>query len=94
MKSKNAVGLKEQIKKAKSETEINKLLAEGKTYDEASIQTKSAWKNAAKKRINELTPQPKAEVKPVEVVAETSPTKSSSKKGDKKGKEKYNANKH
>ena len=44
-------GLRQQILSATSEEEVTKLIAEGKTYEFASIQTRNSWKNAAN-RVN------------------------------------------
>lgn len=46
------MGLRQKILSAASEEEVNKLLAEGKTYEFASNKTRSSWKNAAARRLN------------------------------------------
>ena len=40
-------GLRQRILSATSEEEVNKLMAEGKTYEFASIKTRNSWKTAA-----------------------------------------------
>jgi hypothetical protein len=49
------MGLRQEIKNAKSESEINAFLNTGKTYEYASPRTKSSWKSTAKNRLLELT---------------------------------------
>jgi len=49
------MGLREQIKNAGSETEINALLSKGNAFDYASDKTKNSWKSTAKIRIAELS---------------------------------------
>lgn len=49
------MGLREQIKNAKSDSEINTLLQSGQKYEFASARTKSAWKSTAKFRLAELS---------------------------------------
>lgn len=49
------MGLREQIKNAGSEAEINQLISNGKTYEWASDRTKNSWKSTAKFRIAELS---------------------------------------
>lgn len=49
------MGLREQIKQAKTETEVTELVSKGKSYEWASDQTKRSWKSTAKFRIAELT---------------------------------------
>ena len=41
------MGLKEQIKKANSESEIFSLLSKGKSFEFATEDTRRAWKSAA-----------------------------------------------
>jgi len=48
------MGLKEQIKSAKSDSEINTLLQSGQKYEFASTRTKNSWKSTAKFRLTEL----------------------------------------
>jgi hypothetical protein len=43
-------GLKQKILLATSEEEVNKLLAEGKTYEFASRRTRNSWANAARRK--------------------------------------------
>ena len=49
------MGLREQIKNAGSESEIESLISKSKTFDYASDKTKNAWKSTAKFRISELS---------------------------------------
>lgn len=49
------MGLREQIKNAKSEAEIAELVSKGKTYEWASDRTKNSWKSTSKFRIAELS---------------------------------------
>lgn len=49
------MGLREQIKNAGSEAEINELVSKGKTYEWASDRTKNSWKSTAKFRIAQLS---------------------------------------
>jgi len=61
------MGLREQIRKANSESEIASLLSKGNTFDMASGITKSSWKSTARLRLSELNnPPPKSTDKPVE----------------------------
>jgi len=48
------MGLKEQIKKANSESEIFSLLSKGKSFEFATEDTRRAWKSAAKVRLSTL----------------------------------------
>ena len=48
------MGLREQIRKANSETEITSLLSKGNNFDMASGITKRSWKSTARLRLNEL----------------------------------------
>lgn len=43
-------GLKQRILLATSEEEVKSLLAEGKTYEFASLKTRSSWTNAARRK--------------------------------------------
>jgi deoxyribose-phosphate aldolase len=43
-------GLRQRILLAISQDEVSKLLAEGKTYEFASVKTKNAWTNAARRK--------------------------------------------
>lgn len=43
-------GLKQKILSATSEEEVNKLIAEGKTYEFASRKTRNSWANAARRK--------------------------------------------
>lgn len=45
------MGLKQKILSAASEEEVNKLVAEGKTYEFASVKTRNSWKSAATRRL-------------------------------------------
>jgi hypothetical protein len=45
------MGLREQIKNAESEAEINVLLSKGNAFEYASNKTKNAWKSTAKFRM-------------------------------------------
>ncbi len=53
------MGLRQKILSAASEEEVNKLLAEGKTYEFASTKTRNAWKHAAERRLKGATYAPK-----------------------------------
>ena len=44
------LGLRQKILTASSEEEVKKLLAEGKTYEFASVRTQNSWKNAARRK--------------------------------------------
>jgi hypothetical protein len=48
------MGLKEQIKKANSESEIFSLLSKGKSFEFATEDTRRAWKSTAKVRLSML----------------------------------------
>ena len=50
------VGLRERIAGAKTPTEIEMLLAEGRDYTAASRKTQKSWKATAAKRKKELCP--------------------------------------
>lgn len=43
-------GLKQKILLATSEEEVNKLIADGKTYEFASRKTRNSWANAARRK--------------------------------------------
>ena len=43
-------GLRQRILLATSQDEVSKLLTEGKTYQFASVKTKNAWTNAARRK--------------------------------------------
>jgi hypothetical protein len=63
------MGLREQIRKANSESEITSLLSKGNNFDMASGMTRRAWKSTARFRLGELNnpnPTPKSVEKPVE----------------------------
>lgn len=49
------MGLRQQIKNAKSDSEINTLLQSGQKYEFASTRTKNSWKSTAKFRLAELS---------------------------------------
>lgn len=53
------MGLRQKILSAASEEEVNKLLAEGKTYEFASVKTRNSWKNAASRRLKGAAYTPK-----------------------------------
>lgn len=48
------MGLREEIRHAKSESEIGDLLKKGKNFEFASQITKNAWKSTARFRLAEL----------------------------------------
>jgi hypothetical protein len=48
------MGLREQIKNAGSEIEVDHLISKGKTFDYVSDKTRNAWKSTARSRIVEL----------------------------------------
>lgn len=48
------MGLREQIKNAGSEAEINDLISKGRTFEYASDRTKNSWKSTARYRLSEL----------------------------------------
>ena len=61
------MGLREQIRKANSESEITSLLTKGKSFEMASTITKNSWKSTARLRLNELNnPTSKSVDKPTE----------------------------
>ena len=70
------MGLRQQIKTAGSEAEIDKLVSMSETYLYASDRTKNSWKSTAKNRIIELSIQDSEQTAP----SKTSPVKKSSKK--------------
>lgn len=43
-------GLKQKILLATSEEEVKSMLAEGKTYEFASLKTRNSWANAARRK--------------------------------------------
>ena len=43
-------GLRQKILLASSREEVEKLLAEGKTYEFASVKTRNSWSNAARRK--------------------------------------------
>ena len=49
------MGLREQIRKANSDSEIKSLLEKGKSYEFASNITKNSWRSTARFRLAELT---------------------------------------
>ena len=60
--------LKNRIAKASTENEIDQLLAEGKGYQFASLNTRGKWKKVAKLRIEELNQKTETKMdKPAEV---------------------------
>lgn len=48
------MGLREQIRKANSESEITTLLSKGNSFEMASSLTRRSWKSTARLRLNEL----------------------------------------
>lgn len=70
------MGLRQQIKNAGSEEEINKLVSTSETYLYASDRTKNSWNSTTKNRIRELSTQDSEQPAP----SKTSPVKKSSKK--------------
>lgn len=48
------MGLREQIRKANSESEITTLLSKGNSFEMASSITRRSWKSTARLRLNEL----------------------------------------
>lgn len=48
------MGLREDIKNAQSDKEINDLLLKGNSYEWASLKTKLSWKSTAKQRLSVL----------------------------------------
>lgn len=48
------MGLREQIRKANSESEITTLLSKGNSFEMASGITRRSWKSTARLRLNEL----------------------------------------
>lgn len=55
-------GLREQIRRASSESEISNLLSKGKEFEMASDVTRRSWKSTAKLRIIELNNPPSTKV--------------------------------
>ena len=53
------MGLKEQIKKSNSESEIISLLIKSQSFEFASETTKKSWKSIARFRLSQLTQSPK-----------------------------------
>ena len=49
------MGLREQIRKANSDSEIKSLLEKGKSFEFASNITKNFWRSTARFRLAELT---------------------------------------
>jgi len=72
------MGLKEQIKKANSESEIFSLLSKGKSFEFATEDTRRAWKSAAKVRLSMLG---------INEVVQTTELSTESKKSSKKKKD-------
>lgn len=54
------MGLRQKILAASSEEEVSKLLAEGKTYEFASKETRNSWKTAAERRLKGAKYVPKS----------------------------------
>jgi hypothetical protein len=73
------MGLKEQIKKAGSESQINDLLVQGRSFDMASDKTKNAWLSSAKKRLVELKCTPPTPPQPVSEETSTAVVKKKTK---------------
>lgn len=55
-------GLRQRILAAASETEVAKLVEEGKTYEFSSRQTRNSWKSAARRALKQAAPEPVEEV--------------------------------
>lgn len=53
----NGKSLRDRILVAKSKAELEALLAEGETYEFASVVTKRRWEKAARRRVAELARQ-------------------------------------
>jgi len=70
------MGLRQQIKNAGSEAEIDKLVSTSETYLYASDRTKNSWKSTIKNRIIELSTQGSEQTAPSKI----SPVKKPSKK--------------
>ena len=51
------MGLREQIRKANSDSEIKSLLEKGKSFEFASNITNNSWRSTARFRLAELTNQ-------------------------------------
>ena len=73
------MGLREQIRKANSESEITSLLSKGNSFEMASGITRRAWKSTARSRLTELNNPAPAQnpVKPVEAKKVKNKTKKS-----------------
>ena len=73
------MGLREQIRKSNSESEIASLLSKGNSFEMASGITRRAWKSTARSRLTELNNPVPAQnsVKPVEVKKVKNKTKKS-----------------
>ncbi len=71
------MGLREQIKTAKSESEVNSLLQSGQKYEFASDYTKRSWKSAAKFRLVELSNSVPTQTSETPVVSKKAPKKKS-----------------
>jgi hypothetical protein len=71
------MGLREQIKVAKSESEVSSLLQIGQKYEFASDYTKRSWKSTAKYRIAELSSSDVAQTPEKSVVSKKSSKKKS-----------------
>lgn len=52
-------GLRERIKEATTEKEVNALLASGKKFEFVSDRTCQSWKNTAQRRLKELASEAK-----------------------------------
>ena len=76
------MGLKEQIKKAISESEIFSLLSKGKSFEFATEDTRRAWKSSAKARLSVLGMNDD-----VQTVNQTTDQSTESKKSSKKKKD-------
>lgn len=71
------MGLREQIKTAKSESEVTSLLQSGQKYEFASDHTKRSWKSTAKFRLAELSNSVPAQTSETPVVSKKTPKKKS-----------------
>ncbi len=71
MAKQNTVGIKDRLKIAMADSEIDALLKEGASYEFASAETRDAWQKSAEKRRGEL--QKAAEAKKIRKTAQQTP---------------------
>lgn len=57
-----SIGLREQIKNATSNEEVQTLLSAGKTFEWATLRTRLSWKHTAKKTLDRLSSTSKENV--------------------------------